>query len=495
MKVKNDIFFLLDTLSPNEKAYVSKYFLRSNKNDSTYLNLFVYLCKVKDVDIADIKKEFKNTSIAKNPAAAFYYLYEHILDTLTPIGEKSHLHFTSIQQFGHIQFLIRKSLYDQALKKIASFKQLLEEYEMYSLYIILLQTEIDLFAYFKKTLEDKQLLIQKKIELSQLIFNENLAQLQVSISENLIFNSGVSTRSFEREDILKIKSTLNNLLEEQLLSFKTKHYIYHAYSNIAILEHNYEEAAKSLSLLLNEYDKQAQFKTHFFHIYAKLICNYINRLVSIQAFGEIESLDKTIQEIEKIASVKKVDKVALEDIYITYYHAKYAYYLSLENFKEAYKMTELMKQYSLPMERNNALFIIYHYDFACAAFYVQEYDFALQYIDTILHHENRNIFPDVLLFTRILQFIIWYEKGEDLLMYSQYDTLRKLIQKSNYDTTVEKTYLKMFKKLSDVDDKKSKLALLDEFETIMLSLEQNHLSAFMFFKIFWWIQKEISHLK
>lgn len=53
----------------------------------------------------------------------------------------------------------------------------------------------------------------------------------------------------------------------------------------------------------------------------------------------------------------------------------------------------------------------------------------------------------------------------------------------------------MLKKLGDVDDRKSKLALLIEFETIMLSLKQNHSSAFMFFKIFWWIQKEISRLK
>ncbi|MCO5233817.1 MAG: hypothetical protein LC105_12780 [Chitinophagales bacterium] len=495
MKVKNDIFYLIDVLTPSEKAYISKYLLRSNKKDSAYLKLFNYLCKAKNIEINDVRNEFKGTSISKNPAAAFYYLYEHILDTLSPIVEKNNLHLTSIQQFGHIQYLIRKALYDQALKKIILFKPILEEYEMYSLYIILLQTEINLFAYLKKSLEEKQWLIQKKIETIQLVQNENLAQLQVCNSENLIFNSGVSTRKSEEESIQEIKSVLNKLLKEQELSFKAKHYIYHALSNIAILEHNYEEAAKNLSLILQEYEKRPQFKIYLFENYAKLVCNYINRLVSIEAFEKIEEIEIVIQEIKEIVIFNKVDKASLEDIYMTYYHAKYAYYLSLENFNEAYKMTENMRQYSLPMDRNKALFIIYHYDYACAAFYVQEYDIALQYIDKILSHENKNIFPDIFLFTRVLQLFIYYERGDSMAIYHLYETIRKHTQAVNYDTAVEKAFLKMLLKLSDVVDKDTKISLLNKFNTTILSLKEKYPSAFMFFKVFWWIEKEINRLK
>lgn len=495
MSHKKEIFELINSLTPNEKAYISKYLLKGNNKDSGYLKLFYFICKTKTNTVEKIKNEFKTSNISKNLAASFHYLYEQILDTIAPLGDKNSKEIFAWQQINHIHFLNQKALYTQSTKKITTLKRHLVKYEMYEILLILIQIEIELNPYLKKSLEEKQLLIQRKTEINQQIQDENIAQLQVNITEQLVFNYGVSTRNVANEMVDKTIHTLNRLLNQNHITLKSKHYIQHAFSNLAIVENKYTEAFNSLQVLIQEYEKQAHFKSHYISIYAKLLCNYINRLVSAGAFDKINDLDNIVKEINEIASNTKIEKAQLEAIYITYYHAKYAYQLSLQNFEEAYTMTQCMKEYKLPIEKNKALYIIYHYDFACAAFYVQKYDLTLHYTNCLLNHENRNAFPDVLIFTKIIQMFVWYEIEEYTMMQTQYEAIRKYLQTVNYDAIVEKTYLKMLLKLSTANNKNIKNQILIESDKNIKTLIKKYPSVFMFFKIFWWIDKEINRLK
>lgn len=50
MNIKTELVELIDSLTPNEKAYISKYLTKTNKKDSVYLKLYRQIIKDKDID-------------------------------------------------------------------------------------------------------------------------------------------------------------------------------------------------------------------------------------------------------------------------------------------------------------------------------------------------------------------------------------------------------------------------------------------------------------
>ncbi|HNC73103.1 MAG TPA: hypothetical protein PK035_12065 [Chitinophagales bacterium] len=494
MNIKTELVELIDSLTPNEKAYISKYLTKTNKKDSVYLKLYRQIIKDKDIDLIKLNEQFKDSNISKNFSATFSYLYDQILNKLSNIEDKDINNTRIFYKINQIQFLKNKALYNHCDKIIISLKSHLEKYEIYELQILVLQIEIELISYNKKAIDKKNELLQIRDKVVQCLQLENSAQLQVFHTEKLLFSHGVSSRKIKTITFKEILSILTEI-QKKNTSLKTKHYIAHALSNIAIVNNNYVEALNHLHELIQDYENKPTFKIYYIENYAKLLCNYINRMVSADAYDRIFYLETILHEISTLTAKRKIEKTSVEDVYITFYHAMYAYNLKKENFDEAFRMTQRMQDYKTPMERNKALFIIYHYDFACAAFYTQHYDLTLSYTNLLLQHENRNAFPDVHIFAKLLQQFTWYMKEEYFLLQSQHEAIRKNIQNAPYDTTAEKAYLKMLFKLSNTSDIDNKTTILVESESNIKSLIIKFPSALMFFNIFWWLKNEINRLK
>ena len=86
MNIKTELVELIDSLTPNEKAYISKYLTKTNKKDSVYLKLYRQIIKDKDIDLIKLNEQFKDSNISKNFSATFSYLYDQILNKLSNLS-------------------------------------------------------------------------------------------------------------------------------------------------------------------------------------------------------------------------------------------------------------------------------------------------------------------------------------------------------------------------------------------------------------------------
>ncbi|MCB9032640.1 MAG: hypothetical protein H6553_02270 [Chitinophagales bacterium] len=494
MKKIEEIYQIIDSMTASEKAYISKFLLKSNK-DSDYLKLFNFLCKNKKVSEAQIKSQFPDSKLTKYLSASLGYLHHQILETLAPLEIKKDKKNQIWQELNFIYFLNQRGLYLQSKKQLSTLKKVLENNEQYEALLLLLQIEIDMIPYLKKSLDEKQALIQERINVNQKILYENKAILYVSTSENLVYEFGVSSRSETLSKINILKNKLDDLKNNNELSLKAKYYLYHAYSNVAIVEKKYLQAFDYLQILVDDYDKKTHLKKINLEQYIKLICNYANRLSSADAFNYISKLDKLFQQTQKLEQSNKSKKKLFEDFYATYFHVKYGYYLYDNDFLKAYSELLQSLKYKSTINKNKALYILRYYDYACASFYIGKYDDVLQITNAILNHENRNVFPDVLTFTKILQLLVWYEKKEHEILLNHYESIRNHLKLANFDITFEKEFIRIIYKLHAESNKKLKQKLLQEFKRKMFTLEKNYPSITMFFKTFWWIDKELSALK
>lgn len=129
MKPKNDLFQLISSLTPTEKAYFKKFSGRHYKNNNTFRKLFDGIESFsKDSAYTDkqIKERYSNEKFVKQLGVTKIYLYNNILKSLNLYYSEDNIEIKLSMMINNAVILYRRGLYSQALKITNKAKELAE---------------------------------------------------------------------------------------------------------------------------------------------------------------------------------------------------------------------------------------------------------------------------------------------------------------------------------------------------------------------------------
>ena len=124
-----DLFYLIKSLSKNEKGYIRKFAFRHGEDESKLQRLFLAIDKQKEYDEGVLLKSEKY--IRQLPRMKIY-LYEKILDSLDSYyaGKNAILQVRKI--LNRVSVLFDKGFYDACIKQLYKAKELARRYEFFS---------------------------------------------------------------------------------------------------------------------------------------------------------------------------------------------------------------------------------------------------------------------------------------------------------------------------------------------------------------------------
>ncbi len=137
MKITDDLFQLVQSLSKSEKGYYKKFALRySLEPEKNYLKLFTEIEKQAESGYYNeelIKNKFKSEKLYKNFPVIKVYLYDTILRALSSYYYYATKDNLLKDTFKHIEILYRKTLYHKCLKLLKKVKTEAIKYDNFNL--------------------------------------------------------------------------------------------------------------------------------------------------------------------------------------------------------------------------------------------------------------------------------------------------------------------------------------------------------------------------
>lgn len=143
MAYNTDLFDLIKSLSPSEKAYFKKYGYKQSSTEkgvknNPYLLLFGAIDKQEEYNESKLLKLFEKEKFIRNFSATKAYLYSIVLDSIVSCNEGKSQTDQILVLLREIEALSRKGLSRQCLKKIDAAMKKAQQHEQWSLFCYLL---------------------------------------------------------------------------------------------------------------------------------------------------------------------------------------------------------------------------------------------------------------------------------------------------------------------------------------------------------------------
>lgn len=413
------------------------------------------------------------------------------MDTFQPIIDKQDEENRLIQEMMTLRFLIDKKLYEHCKKRIKRLKKTAYELQEYEFLLKIVRIEINITYYSGREVTERRELLKECEIIQQYLANEIQAFLWSCQTEEVLFDVGLAAQKDYQNLLDDLQSNLEGIASAEYVSVQAVYYIEHGLSNVFVAKKEYKNAFYPIARVLKTFEKHPKLQISRSKIYLQAIINYCNRMVSAEICQNIDDLAYISSVIKKLVQKIRIPDTEKQYIDITISHVKYSIYLEQNNIPEALKMAKIMEQCTIPMQRNKALYIIFNYEFAQVHFYAKKWSECTAYIYNVLNDENRQLFPDMYLFARILYLFVLTETQETALFYIQYDSLRKAVTKAPHTAILETSLMKMLYRYNKIIDKKERTAFLKLYKQELDKIKRQAPSSFMFFKIYTWIEEKI----
>ncbi len=202
----NDLFFLINSLTPNEKRYFKVYSQRTLSNKANiYKQLFEALDGLEKEDEAELLKKYRKAKFIKHLAAHKSYLYNIILKCLREYNEENIMEWQIRESYFKIKLLASKGLDKQCLKLIEKSKILAWQYEVYTCLEDILEVQLYLFgncrignfntSFLQELIDEKEKLLSKINDYKYVLNNWHLI--------NILFQNIDKYNAFEVQEKAK----------------------------------------------------------------------------------------------------------------------------------------------------------------------------------------------------------------------------------------------------------------------------------------------------
>ncbi|MCX6296372.1 MAG: hypothetical protein NTX97_09950, partial [Bacteroidetes bacterium] len=427
MKITDNLFKLIKSLSKSEKGYFKKYanfHVRNEQNN--YTKIFDAIDIQKVYDEKKILQKFRTEKFINQFAVAKNYLYDMILESLEAYHKNSTTEIRSI--LNRIEILVEKGLHSQAKKLLKKAKDMALTYEKltYIPEINLMEESIYRMQYDVGDLKNNSDNLIEEIEQCAMKI-KNIAEFESLKNKLYLQRMEMGVLRNERE-IKSYDWFLKNPLlknEKQALSINAKVLYYELYSSYYnyIENHNkcYEYSSKLINLLEQNpqvIETNVNFPTLFLYRH------------SIQCYN-IGKYHEALEYISKMEVLRPKSDIQKLNILLKAYNTKLNVYFRMGNMK---KCLQLIPEIETLLEKNKdsdkLLKEIIYWQVTSLLMIAEEYKQALKWLVRANIAEQFKIRQDLECIGRIMEIVLHYELGKfDIMEYRIKSTYRFLASK------------------------------------------------------------------
>ena len=442
MKVSDDLFLLIKSLTQAEKSFF-KVYARGKKNhdgETKYVLLFNAINKQKEYNEQAILIQFKREPFVKQFHVKKHYLFRFILKSLAAFHldiEKS-----ANELLHHARILFQKSMFKQCYKILNKTKQICYQNEKFALLLEGLRIERNL----------KLRSNLKGVRSLEAIYKESSLTIEKirNINEYLMILDDLNNelRNFGQIEVNKrFESLIRNPMlqkESSALSFRAKVWFNRILAVYYFAKKNYKKSYLNLSKNLDLFKNYPSLFKENPAIILNTHIQLINACLELKNYKEAYNRLEDMRNFGQIIPSKGVETIqVLFDN--SYYEIKLILCRETAEYKKGIELqpsiTKLI-QYNKPEVPLEYQMEIY-YSLAWNYFGNNEYKNALLWIDKILN-KNKDVREDIHSWARIISLIIYYELGNVEMMEAMVKSSRRYFEGAKLFHKVEKAILTFF---------------------------------------------------
>ena len=499
MKVPSEFLFeLVNSLTPSEKVYFSKFSSRHVIGDeNNYIKLFNEINKQPFYDEKALLKKFAEEKFIKQFSAAKNYLINEILRSLENYHKDDSIDSKISNLISQYVILYKKTLFKHSEVILKRAKNLATETERYVKLVEIINYEKN-FDYMKfgnpefdklsKQRADEEKDVLRKLEN---ISEYNLLYVKFS---SIYKKLGVSR---DRKDVLKYSSVMKNKLmksESNALSVRAKNlfYIINYMYNYSTGDSKsaFEFGMKRLKLVESNPQKISAQKSEMIYALSDVIALSYNMGNFNLCLNYLRKLRETADQFKNLKSLS----TQLE-MYLRSYDVEINMYCDTGKFREGIKLIPevegWLEKYHNKIPSSMLLKTFYLIAYTC--FGAGDYERALIWINQIINDKS-SYRLDYKAFARIMNIIIHFELKNFILLEYELKSLKRFLEKRDKIFEYEKSVLQTFTKLIKIEDENDIQFELNKLKEKILNLNKDEYEckANEYLDVITWIESKLT---
>ncbi|MFT7120922.1 MAG: hypothetical protein ACJAZ9_001100 [Neolewinella sp.] len=443
--IKDQLWRLINSLNKAEKRNFKIYSKRAGGTSETkFIRLFDVLDKLPAPDDTLVLKRMKiNQGQLSNLKR---HLYQEVLTSLRMIHIDKEIDIELREQIDFVRILYGKGHYIDALRTLERAKAKAVEHNQ-----DLLQLEI---IEFQKMIEARHITLSRQVDNKMdLLLNESAEKSYSFLNTSELFNLNIQIhgRYIENGHSRNLKELVENeefwhQIQTRRVDRETVSSTFHQKINRfqAAMWYNYiqlqlEEALEAAlnAITLFQLSQQMIFKDP--DLYMRCIY-YVTVLAYLHNRGDL--IDRYVNRLEHFLEDENIQlntnsrRIGNTYLYLASSNALFIH----GKYQEAYELShKVHKAYTDGDFRpNNHRWGLFLYKQAAAAFLIDEYDEALDYLNEVIYMKSGILRQDLLINTRLLHAICNYELGNFSLVDYHLTGIARLLRRSKETAEVHK---------------------------------------------------------
>lgn len=443
MTPSEDLFKLIQSLTPNEKGYFKKFskiHVREGKNN--YMLLFEAIEKQDAYDEQALINKFRNEQFVKQFPVAKNYLYNLILKALDVYHSGVDL---EIGYLIHCSIILTdKAMFEPALKFLKRAEVLAREHHKLSYMNKILNHELYILrrgATAKKMEmldEHYRLRVENADQLRYVIEYQHLNDL---MCEQFNRSFGIQRNEAIREAGRLIQLPLMKEMPAGL-SLYAQIEFWSTYLHYYSICRNYEKAYEITSTLINEVLRKNE---HILANQTKILIMQ-NHCTSCIDTGRLEEAVKTLERLRLVETTYNLERLTMfQFIYLQelIIHLKTGQYS--ESLKVIEKAEKEMLEFDDKMRGNPKGFLFYLAAFT--HFANGNFKEAQKWVNLLLNSKLSDYRSDIVSSFKILELLIYYETDKNDIIHYKLDSFERALKKDRENYGFELMVLGGIRKL------------------------------------------------
>lgn len=485
------LYDLVKALSSAERRYFKIFINSKEASNSKYVRLFDTIAASDRFDDEELMRAVYggNPTETRKYSELKSYLYELIIKSLQSFDEKSSVDYRLKNQLLGVRALFKRSHFEDCKTILAKLKKTATEYEDFNTLIEILNWEKRI-AYTQTDIAflDREM---KRITEEEQGYLEQLSN--ISAYRNIFFNilvgirKDVSRSKTQREAFAQImenplmkedanpRSLIAKVLYYRILSiyyFSTSNFeAFYASSNklLALMEHN--------QLMLQE-------------DVSEYISALNNHIISCGRLIKVEEVRETLEKLNRVKPITADDEVKIHRLY---YMNKFRLCISTGEFQEgAWELKRYLKTVGI-VEKEQVFKTNFYFQYFCIYFGIGNFEDALNSLNNWLKMSENVERKDLQSLARILNLIIHYELGNNMLLDSLLRSTYRYLNKANRLSEFERKMMNFVREAGKPHSRKEMQQILETLKQDFEELSrQPSYGVFDLFDIIAWLESKIN---
>lgn len=436
MKQSNELFLLIKSMTRNEKGYFKKFAsVNSKKGEGNYLRLFDCIDEMEEYDEKLIKKKFAKEKFIAQLNVTKLYLQRMIIKSLRNYYSENDPDIERLSAMIEITLLIKKQMYDSALRIIEKMKPIAIEYETHINSLFLSQVEYQIYlrkGMYKEILETgaDRLANEKKV----LREYENLCEFR-NVQGRIMSYTQMEGHK-QNESLQEINRTLELPLlkdEKNSLSFKALTH------RLEILNKCYLKLGEREKALDTARNMRAAFKNNPERIktlpynYFVALNSLANRCLASGMHQEVLEYSQDMIDLVNDKTVALSDSQRFE-MSAQVYEKRCIVYGRTGEYEKGIEYSKLSKQLIDTRPMRSEFTVTYLYFTSVCYFGMRDYNSALNFINEAINGPYADIRKDIIFCMHMLNIMVHFDLGNYSLLKRLITMARNYVLKHKFTT-------------------------------------------------------------